>query len=275
MKEKISFALKLKERVLFKNLSLKSFELLPEGIYKNLSHYLKNFLLLYKANIYKPELQILTDSSALLKKSEKLPPFKIGELLLLILPFPDKKFIFQCKVIEYKEEGFLLKILDPRAEERIKFKGEIPIFLYFIPPAYIQQLLQNEELQLLRESNFSEETFKDLPEIHIYDLVLNERHSIDDSFKKLLKNSLLIGSLVDISRSGICLSHTGQIKIEDPFKVFYINVTLSKSDKQIKLGLFCHLRDLSYREGKTFFHFTFLISLREEIWKVLKSLIQA
>ncbi|MFN4132398.1 MAG: hypothetical protein ACK4GE_04900, partial [Caldimicrobium sp.] len=245
MKEKFILASKLKERILIKNFSLNSFKKLPWEIYQKLPQLLNNFLLLYGNEIYKPEVKILSDSRMVIKRGEKLPPFSVGEILLLILPFSDKRFIFQSKVIEEKEEGYDLEILDPRTYERININKQIPVFLYFISPKYVQELIQKEEYQLFRESNFSLEDSSLLEEIHLYDLVLNANHNIDETFKKLIKRPLLVSNLVNISRAGLATQAFGQINLEDEFNLFYLNFTIPYSNKNIKLGLFSHLRNLS------------------------------
>lgn len=272
MKEKIILASKLKERILIKNLSLNSLKRLPSEIYHKLPQLINTFLLLYGHSIYHPQIKILSDNRIFLKKSEKLPSITTGELLLLILPFSDKRFVFQSKVIEQNEEGFLLEILDPRADERIKIHTQIPVFLYFISSKYVQELIQNVEYQLLRESNFSSENFELLEEIHLYDLVLNANHNIDETFKKLIKRPFLVANLVDISKSGLSAQTSGQINLEDEFNLFYLNLNLTFSNKNIKMGLFSHLRGLSYKEDKTRFHFTFLIGLKEDFWELIKKL---
>jgi hypothetical protein len=70
MKEKIDISLKIKERVLFRNLSLFSLDKLPGEIYKNLSQLKRNFLLLYDQKIYKPEIDILSPRKILIQKKE-------------------------------------------------------------------------------------------------------------------------------------------------------------------------------------------------------------
>ncbi len=270
MKEKISLALKLKERILIKNFSLNSLKRLPPEIYKRLPQLLNNFLLLYKAQTYKPELQILSDSKFQVKKTGNLPSFRAGEILILILPFPDKRFIFQTQIVEENESGYILEILDPRAEERVPIKENMPVFFYLFSNQYIQELIQKPEYQLFRESNFSEENFDTLEELHLHDLILNENHNIDENFKKLIRRPLFVGNVVDISRAGICASTSGHIKFDDPFNLFYLNFNLPLQNKIIKFGLFCHLRDTSYASEKTFFHFSFLVSMREDFWKIIK-----
>jgi len=113
MKDKIDLALKIKERVLYKNLLLYSFEKLPQEILNNLSYWKNQFLLLKEQNFYKVSLEILNSKELLIKKEGTLPPFQKGELVLLILPFSKVRYIFKAKIKEEKEEGSLQKYLTP------------------------------------------------------------------------------------------------------------------------------------------------------------------
>lgn len=270
MKEKIDIALKIKERVLVRNFSLFSLDKLPPDIYKNLNNLKKNFLLLYAQKFYKPEIDILSPRKILIKKSSEIPSFQIGELGILILPFSNVRYVFQLKITEENEEGFIGDIIDPRYDERIPVKIHVPVFFSFITPKYVQNLLNNPGFQLLRETNFSQDSYQTLNEIHIYDLIIDENHNIDEEFKKLIQKTFLVGELVDISMGGLSAKAMGQVNISDEFGVFYLKCNITLPNKVLKLALFAHLRDLSFRENFTYFHFSYLSSLKRELWGVLR-----
>jgi hypothetical protein len=272
MKEKISLATKLKERVLIKNFPLMSLNKLPSEIYKNLSVFVKNFLILYQGNLLKPQLEVISDTSLFIHKEPNLPDFKDGEILLLVLPFSQTRYVFQVKVVESQETGWKVEIVDPRTDERIPIKKKIPIFFSYINPQYVQSLIQDPEYQLLRESNFSVDTLPDLEEVHLYDLILNANHNIDENFKKLIQKTFLVGELVNISRGGLSAKTPGQLNISDDFGVFYVKFNLPLSNRIFKFALFSHLRNIVNREGFTVFHLSYITSLREEFWRVLKDL---
>ncbi len=273
MKEKISLATKLKERVLIKNFSLMSLNKLPSEIYKNLSVFIKNFLLLYQGNLFKPRLEVISDTSLLIHKDFNLPNFKDGEVLLLILPFSQSRYVFQVKVVESQEAGWKVEIIDPRTDERIPIKNKVPLFFSYITPQYVQSLIQDPEYQLLRESNFSIDTLPDLEEVHLYDLILNANHNIDENFKKLIQKTFLVGELVNISRGGLSAKTPGQVNLSDDFGVFYVKFNLPISNRLFKFALFSHLRDIENREGFTFFHLAYITGLKREFWEVLKDLL--
>lgn len=274
MKEKISLSIKLKERVLSKNIALNSLNRLPKEVYQKLPYLLNNFLLLYNLNIYKPEMKILSDKTLFLKKTEALPNFSEAEILLLILPLSDIRYILQTKVLEVRDEGYLLEIQDPRTEERILIKGSQAAFLYFIPPQYIQVLIQNPDYHLLRETNFiprdNDSSSEQLEEIHMYDLILDATHRIDETFRKLLHKTFLVGRVIDLSKGGACVETSGRIKLDSQINLFYLSFSLPLLQRECKLGLFSQLKDISYREEKTRFHLAFLVELHKNFWEFIK-----
>lgn len=270
MKEKIDIALKIKERMLNKNLTLYSLEILPSEIYKNLDKLKRNFLILYAKKFYKPEIEILSPKKLLIKKKPDTPQFQRGDLCILILPFGNVRYIFRIKIVEENEGGFIGEIIDPRYDERISFKIHIPVFFSFIPPKFVNNLLNNPGFQLLRESNFLPESYQILKEIHVYDLIINENNNINDEFKKLIQKTFLVGELVDLSSGGLCARTKGQINITDDFGVFYLKFNFELSSKLIKFALFTYLRNISYKEDFTYFHLAFLVSLRKEFWAAIK-----
>lgn len=271
MKERIDIATKIKERVLIRNLTLYSLEKLPSDIYKNIERLKTNFLLLYNQKFYKPHLVILTPRKILIKKDSEIPSLQKGELALLILPFSNTRYVFQIKITEENEEGFIGEIIDPRYGERITIKLQVPTFFSFITPKFVQNLLTQPGYQLLRESNFLPESYPTLKEIHLYDLIIDERHNIEDEFKSLIQKTFLVGELVDLSMEGLCAKAKGEIKISDDLGVFYIKFNLPLPEKMVKFALFTHLRNLTFREGYTYFHLTFLVSLRKEFWEALRA----
>lgn len=270
MKEKIDLASKIKERVLVKNLSLYSFEKLPPEVFNNLDKLKRNFLVLYAQQFYKSEIEILSPKKILIKKNIESPQFQLYDLCLLILPYSNVRYIFKIKIVEENEEGFLGEIIDPRAEDRIPVKIQIPVFFSFIPSKFVNNLLHNPGYQLLRESNFLPDTYPALKEIHVYDLVIDKNNHIDEEFKKLIQKTFLVGELVNLSSGGLCARTKGQINITDDFGVFYLKFNLDFSSKFIKLALFTFLKDVFYKEGFTYFNFAFLLSLRREFWETVK-----
>ncbi len=270
MKERIDIALKIKERVLVRNISLYSLELLPSEIKEKLESFQQKFLLLYAQKIYKPEIEILDKKKVFIKKTSDIPEFQRGDICLLILPFNNLRYVFQVKIVEENEKGYLGEFVDPRYDERILVKKPTPVFFSFIPPQFVQNLISNPSFQLLRESNFSLESYPDLKEIHVYDFIIDENHSISEEFKKLIQKTFVVGELVDLSSGGLCARTRGHINITDDFGVFYLKFNLDLSSKLIKFGLFTHLRNTTFKEDFTYFHLAFLVSLKKEFWNTIK-----
>ncbi|MCS7199145.1 MAG: hypothetical protein N2327_00065 [Caldimicrobium sp.] len=269
MKEKINLSTKIKERVLSQNISLNSLRRLPIHIYNNISNYLHNFILLYESKIYKPNLKIIDDRNIFLAKNQDLPNFKLQELVLLILPFEERRYVFICKITQIEENGYTITLQDPRTEERFNIKQKVPVFLSLLSESYINEILQTPDYTLLRECNASEENYSSLSEIHLYDLVLNANHNIDEKFKKYIQKTLLVGELRNISRGGLAVKVTNFPVLQDKFNVFYVKFNLI-STKLIKFALFCHLRWLSQEKDEIFLHFTFITSIKESLWNLLR-----
>jgi len=212
----------------------------------------------------------LNSKELLIKKEGTLPTFQKGELALLILPFSKVRYIFEAKIKEEREDGYLAEILDPRNDERISIKGHIPVFFSYTPEKYVQKLLHKAEYYLLRETNFTIEAYSTLNEVYLYDLIITSTHTIDEEFKKLIQKTFLVGELVDLSKGGLCVRAQGEINISDEFGVFYLKFNLSTSSKTLKFALFAHLRNVSFREGYTYFHFAHLVEFRKEFWDLIK-----
>lgn len=268
MKEKINLASKIKDRVLVKNLSLNSLKKLPPEIFNKLSDLLKNFMLLHEGKLYKPEVRII-DEKTLLLKPEGLPVLNNNEVLLLILPFSEIRYIFIAKVTNIEHNGYTVTFMDPRSEERLPIEQKIPAFLSLIPQQFIRELIQNPAYQLLRESNATVDNYHLLEEIHIYDLILDDNHHVEEKFKKFIQKTLFVGEILDISKGGLAVKIPSKVQLDDEFNVFYVKFTFSQP-KILKFALFSHLRNISQLEGGTIFHFSFLTGLNPELWNLIK-----
>lgn len=269
MKEKINLATKIKERVLVKNLYLNSLKKLPPEIFNKLSDLTKTFLLLHEGKLYKPEVRII-DEKTLLLKTEGLPVLYNNEVLLLILPFSEIRYVFIAKVTDIDQNGYIVHFMDPRSEERLSIEQTVPVFLSLIPQQFIRELIQSPEYQLLRESNATVDNYHLLEEIHIYDLILNDNHHVDEKFKKFIQKTLFVGEILNIANGGLAVKIPSKVQLDDEFNVFYVKFTFSQP-KILKFALFSHLRDINQLEGGTIFHFSFLTGLNPDLWKLIKA----
>jgi len=270
MIEKLSFSLKLRERLSGKNLSLNSFSKLPANILDLLKSGKLKPLLVYQKNIYPVQILILDDHTFSLTK-EGLPSLQPFEVLLLVIPQGDVRYIFQARLSKEEGQNYIVSILDPRSEPRLSIPKPIPSFLSFIPPAYVNKLLQNEHYYLMREVNFSSEVdFISKKEIYIYDLVLDEKSMVDEEFKKHVQRVFLTGILKDLSRSGACVTTKGRINIAEDTLVFYLRFEVPTKERLMKFALFSLLRDVTYQEDNTTLHFNFLTSLKPEAWALIE-----
>jgi len=153
MTEKLSFSLKLRERLSGRNLSLNSFSKLPTNTLDLLKSGRLKPLLVYQKNIYPVQILILDDYTFSLNK-EGLPSLQPFEVFLLVVPQGDVRYIFQARLSKEEGQNYIVSIIDPRSEPRLSIPKPTPTFLSFIPPAYVNKLLQNEHYYLMREVNF-------------------------------------------------------------------------------------------------------------------------
>jgi hypothetical protein len=275
MTEKLSFSLKLRERLSGKNLSLNSFSKLPANILDLLKSGKLKPLLVYQKNIYPVQILILDDHTFSLNK-EGLPSLQPFEVFLLVVPQGEVRYIFQTRLSKEEGQNYIVSILDPRSEPRLSIPKPVPSFLSFIPPAYINKLLQNEHYYLMREINFSSEVdFISKKEIYIYDLVLDEKSMVDEEFKKHVQRVFLTGILKDLSRSGASVTTKGRINIAEDTLVFYLRFEVPTKERLMKFALFSLLRDVSYQEDNTSLHFNFLTSLKPEAWALIEKELKA
>jgi len=268
MKDKIDLALKLKQRVLAKNISLYSLKGLPPEIYNNLQSYLQNALIIYKGNLVQSKIEALSDNTFAIYHTNNLH-LKPRELILVIIPFGSVRYVFLCQVINIGDNFYEVTIIEPRSEERIPLKKKIPAFLSLIPEDFIREILNTNRFFLLRESNISLDNYKTLNEFHIYDLVLDSNNMISEKFKKYIQKTLYFGELRDLSRGGCGIKCQGKIHFEDDFGIFYVKFNLIL-ERTIKFALFCHLRNISYHDGFSVFHLAYLTELKPELWGLIK-----
>ena len=275
MTEKLSFALKLRERLSGRNLSLNSFSKLPKPTLDLLKSGGLKPLLIYERNIYPVQILILDDHTFSLKK-EGLPKLQPFEVFLLVVPQGDVRYIFQARLSKEEGQNYIVSILDPRSEPRLSMPKPIPSFLSFMPPAYVNKLLQNDYYYLMRVTNFSSEVdFISKKEVYVYDLVLDERSRIDEEFKKHMQRVFLTGILKDLSRSGACVTTKGRINIAEDTLVFYLRFEVPTKERLLKFALFSLLRGVSYHEDNTNLHFNHLTSLKPETWALIEKELKA
>ncbi len=275
MTEKLSLSLKLRERLSGKNLTLNSFSKLPKPTLDLLKSGGLKPLLVYQRNIYPVQILILDDQTFSLNK-EGLPKLQPFEVFLLVVPQGDVRYIFQARLSKEEGQTYIASILDPRSEPRLPIPKPVPSFLSFIPPAYVNKLLQNEHYYLMRETNFSSEAdFISKKEVYIYDLVLDERSMIDEEFKKHVQRIFLTGILKNISRSGACVTTKGRVNIAEDTLVFYLRFEVPTKERILKFALFSLLRDVTSHEDNTDFHFSYLTSLKPEAWALIERELKA
>lgn len=275
MTEKLSFSLKLRERLSGRNLSLNSFSKLPTNILDLLKSGKLKPLLIYQRNIYPVQILILDDHTFSISK-EGLPSLQPFEVFLLVVPQGDVRYIFQARLSKEEGQNYIVSIIDPRSEPRLSIPKPIPTFLSFIPPAYVNKLLQNEHYYLLRETNFAKEVdFISKKEIYIYDLVLDEKSMVDEEFKKHVQRVFLTGILKDLSRSGACVTTKGRINLAEDSLVFYLRFEVPTKERLMKFALFSLLRNVTYHEDNTNLHFNFLTSLKPEAWALIEGELKA
>ncbi len=275
MLDKIDLLSKIKKTVLNKNIPLGALNLLPQDLQKNLEIVLKRALLFHNKNLIRADLEVINNKELLVKNLPKDPPLSKGELILIILPDKDRRYIFQTLVKEILPEGCKVEILDPRYERRIKIKQDIPVFLSFVSQKLIFNLLNlNKDYYLIRESNLAFEKEESENDIHFFDLIFDEKNLLDEEFKSLVRKTHIKGDLVDISSDGICVKTDSIIQPPENLFLLYARFEFLVLQKIIKFGLLCHLRNLRYENNFTYFHLAFLISFKPDIWEKIKKFLE-
>ncbi|MCX8041007.1 MAG: hypothetical protein N3A56_00765 [Thermodesulfobacteriaceae bacterium] len=260
-----------------RNISVKSFEVLPSEVKLFLDYYLKKMLALYNQKVFPVSVK-LSDKNLeeiILMKDENLPSLKEKDFLLLILPTEKARYIFQTVVKEELEEVYKLKILDPRVEERYKPPKPISVFLSYLTEKNILTFL-NQDYLFIRDSNLSSlEEVEKLGEIYFFDLILNPKDQVEDDFIKIINKIHLKGELVDISRRGLCITTSESFFPSKENTFFYVRFQLDLPQKQIfKFGLLCHLRNVRTQNSYVYLHLMYFLKFNFEIWEKLKERIK-
>ncbi|WP_038057937.1 PilZ domain-containing protein [Thermodesulfobacterium hydrogeniphilum] len=272
MLDKVELLTKIKTRVLNKNISLGALNLLPQDLQKNLNFILQKAVLFYNQKLLKANLEVINNKKLLIKNLPENITLSKGELILIILPAENKRYVFQTVVKEKLPEGYKVEILNPRYEKRIKIKAEVPVFLSLTPQKLFFNFLNND-YYLIRESNLSFENGKE-NDIYFFDLIFDEKNLLEEEFRSLIRKTHIKGNLVDISSSGICVKTHGIIQPPENLFLLYARFEISVLQKKIKFGLLCHLRNLRYEGNFTYFHLMFLISFKANVWEKIKEFLE-
>lgn len=275
MIDKVKLIEKLKTSVFQKNYSLGSVDYLPPFIKRNLDLFLKTAIVLYKQQPLKyREIKLKSSQSFIILLTENQVLEK-GKVLLIIIPFESKRYIFQTLIKEVHEKSVEVEILPPRLEERIKISGSPVTFLSIIPQNFLINFIQKEHY-LIRETNFSMKDLREEPqskELYFFDLVIDQNNAVDETFKNLINKHNFAGSLEDISNGGVCVKTPGALILSEELEngLIYLKTEISLKDTSVKLGVLTDLRNLRNEGFTTYFHLRFLISFKPEIWGYLKN----
>ncbi|WP_022855833.1 PilZ domain-containing protein [Thermodesulfobacterium thermophilum] len=277
MLERVELSKKITLSVLQRNISLGSLEYLPTHIKQNLDFHLKKAILLYSQHkVEYLTIKPITGNSLEIQVFDS-SKFEIGKIILIILQEGQIRYIFQCLVKKIENNRLEVEILPPRYDERIKISGNIPVFMSIMQKNIGNQFLQSD-YYLIRESNFDIKFFEETQEIYFYDLVIDNQNNVDPVFKNYISKNNLMGVLVDISSGGACVKVPSLLlsfskEDLDQLFMFYLKFEIPSKEKKIKFGLLSSLRNLRYEQNSTYFHFMFLLSFKNEIWKKIKSLL--
>ena len=181
--EKISLTNKIKTSILTRNIQLGSLNYLPASLKVDLNKTLKGALIFHKQNLLKGNLKVLNKGEIFIDKEPGIPEFSEGDLVIIILPQPNIRYVFQTVVKEKLPDGYKLGILNPRYDKRLILKTVVPAFVTYLKPNLFISFIENE-YYLIRNSNFSLEDASQLKELQFYDLIFNEKNQIDEEFKK-------------------------------------------------------------------------------------------
>jgi len=271
--DKINLSNKLKISVLTRNIQLGSLKYLPQPLKIDLNKTLEKALIFYRQNFLKDTLKVLNDKEILILKSSKDPNFSKGELLIIIIPQNEIRYVFQALVKEVTQEGYILKILNPRYDKRLILKNPISVLASYISHNLFLNFLQKNYF-LIRNSNFSLENASELKDLQFYDLIFNENNQIDNEFKKVINTSQIQGKIVNISSGGLCIKISTALNIPENTHLIYTKFEISIKNKSIKFGLLCHLKNHHLEGQNTFMHLSFLIPFKPEVWHKIEEILK-
>ena len=271
--EKISLTNKIKTSILTRNIQLGSLNYLPASLKVDLNKTLKGALIFHKQNLLKGNLKVLNKGEIFIDKEPGIPEFSEGDLVIIILPQPNIRYVFQTVVKEKLPDGYKLGILNPRYDKRLILKTVVPAFVTYLKPNLFISFIENE-YYLIRNSNFSLEDASQLKELQFYDLIFNEKNQIDEEFKKAINTYQIQGEIVDMSSGGLCIKAPVMVQIPENIHLVYTKFEIIVEDKSIKSGLLCHLRNTRFEGTNTFLHVAFLIPFKPEVWKKLEEVLK-
>jgi len=271
--EKISLTNKIKTSILTRNIQLGSLNYLPDSLKVDLNKTLKGALIFHKQNLLKGNLKVLNKGEIFIDKEPGIPEFSEGDLVIIILPQPNIRYVFQTVVKEKLPDGYKLGILNPRYDKRLILKTVVPAFVTYLKPNLFISFIENE-YYLIRNSNFSLEDASQLKELQFYDLIFNEKNQIDEEFKKAINTYQIQGEIVDISSGRLCIKAPVMVQIPENIHLVYTKFEIIVEDKSIKSGLLCHLRNTRFEGTNTFLHVAFLIPFKPEVWKKLEEVLK-
>ncbi|AEH23437.1 hypothetical protein TOPB45_1356 [Thermodesulfobacterium geofontis OPF15] len=272
--EKISLSNKIKTSILIRNIQLGSLDYLPDYLKADLiNKALKGALIFYNQNLLKGTLKAINEKEIFLEKGPGIPELSEGDLVIIIIPQSNVRFVFQTLVKEILPDGYKLEILNPRHDKRLILKTIVPAFITYLKPNLFINFIENE-YYLVRNSNFSLENAPQLKELQFYDLIFNEKNQIDEEFKKAINTHQIQGEIVDISSGGLCIKAPFIVQIPENIHLVYTKFEIIVEDKSIKSGLLCHLRNTRFEGTNTFLHMAFLIPFKPEVWKNIEEILK-
>jgi hypothetical protein len=271
--EKISLSNKIKTSILIRNIQLGSLNYLPESLKVDLNKALKEAIIFHKQNLLKGTLKAINEKEIFLEKEPGIPELSEGDLVIIIIPQSNIRYVFQTLVKGKLPDGYKLEILNLRHDKRLILKTIVPAFVTYLKPNLFINFIENE-YYLIRNSNFSLENAPQLKELQFYDLIFNEKNQIDEEFKRAINTYQIQGEIVDISNGGLCVKSPVMVQIPENIHLVYTKFEIIVEDKSIKSGLLCHLRNTRFEGTNTFLHMAFLIPFKPEVWKNIEEILK-
>jgi hypothetical protein len=272
--EKISLSNKIKTSILIRNIQLGSLDYLPDYLKADLiNKALKGALIFYNQNLLKGTLKAINKKEIFLEKKPGIPELSEGDLVILIIPQSNIRYVFQTLVKGKLPDGYKLEILNPRHDKRLILKTVVPAFVTYLKPSLFINFIENE-YYLIRNSNFSFENASQLKELQFYDLIFNEKNQIDEEFKRAINTYQIQGEIIDISSGGLCIKAPFIVQIPESIHLVYTKFEIIVEDMSTKSGLLCHLRNTRFEGTNTFLHMAFLIPFKPEVWKKIEEILK-
>lgn len=243
----------------------------------------KKAIINFRTNVLEAQIHIINGGSFKVKDDTFAGCLMPGDLVIVILPVSKGvRYVMQTTVKGLYIDSFILQILDPRLNARVKFPKPERI-LFWQVPSQIMMKLENEHLQIMRDVQLIRETLSTSAStssneenlstssysVTDYLTEKNKKQQADEH-KKLLQSKPDSAELIDISLGGMCIrTQKGFGKELDNHFLYFCFSSMAQLNKKkrspgIKVETLAVVRSYKTTASGDTLHIMFLSRLPEE-----------